>query len=98
MIGQLEEEVKQLENQRADIEREGNEKIRGLERERKDLKGELERKKLILEEKEKELRLNQLKHKEIMRLVNSGHDDGRDKDNKEEKRVVNKRGREAPKF
>jgi hypothetical protein len=41
--------------------------------------------------------LNQLKHKEILRLVNS-HDEPKDKDNKEEKRVVNKRGREAPKM
>jgi hypothetical protein len=49
MIAQLEEEVKQLESQRADIEKEGNEKIRTLERERKELKSELERKKLILE-------------------------------------------------
>jgi hypothetical protein len=30
--------VKQLESQRAEIEKEGNEKIRALERERKDLK------------------------------------------------------------
>ena len=43
------------------------------------------------------MRLNQLKHKEILRLVNSGQDD-KDKDNKEEKRVVNKKGREAPKI
>lgn len=57
----------------------------------------MERKKLILEEKEKELRLNQLKHKEIIRLVNS-HDEPKDRENKEERRVVNKKGREAPKF
>lgn len=38
-----------------------------------------------------------MKHKEILRLVNSGHDE-KDKEGKEEKRVVNKRGREAPKF
>lgn len=58
----------------------------------------MERKKLILEEKEKELRLNQLKHKEILRLVNSGQEENKEKENKEEKRVVNKRGREAPKI
>ena len=52
---------------------------------------------MILEEKEKELRLNQLKHKEIIRLVNT-HDEPKDKDNKEERRVVNRKGREAPKM
>lgn len=45
--------------------------MRALERERKELKNELDRKKLILDEKEKELRLNQMKHKEIVRLINS---------------------------
>ena len=52
---------------------------------------------MILDEKEKELRLNQLKHKEIVRLVNSGQEEPKERDNKEERRVVNKKGREAPK-
>lgn len=42
--------------------------------------------------------MNQLKHKEIVRLVNTGHEEPKEKENKEEKRVINKKGREAPKM
>lgn len=102
----MEKEIKELEEEKAEIEKEGNEKIRVLDREKKELKHELERKRLILEEKEKELRLNQMKHKEILRLINSALSSQRapnesqvEKENKNEgKRKVSKQGREAPKM
>lgn len=46
------------------------------------------------------MRLNQLKHKEIVRLVNTDHEEPKEKEgnNKAEKRVINKKGREAPRM
>jgi|JI6StandDraft_1071083.scaffolds.fasta_scaffold62746_1 hypothetical protein len=42
-----------------------------MEKEKKELKLEVEKKKIILEEKEKDLRLNQIKYRDIVRLINS---------------------------
>jgi hypothetical protein len=33
-----------------------------------------------------------------VRLINTGHEEAKEKENKEEKRVINKKGREAPRM
>ena len=43
----MEEEIKELENERLEIEKEGNERLRNIEKEKKELLDELKRKKLI---------------------------------------------------
>lgn len=50
-INQLEDSIKELEKERQQVEKDGNDKIRQLEKEKRDLKQEVERKKIILEEK-----------------------------------------------
>lgn len=44
----MEEEIKEMERERLEIEKEGNEKLRTIEKEKKELTDELKRKKLIL--------------------------------------------------
>lgn len=47
----MENEIREIEKERQQIERDGNEKIRQLEREKKEIRHELDRKKLIKDEK-----------------------------------------------
>ena len=79
MITSLEEEISILEQERREYEKLWQEKIRAIDIEYEQKKLEEEKKLLILKEKEKEYRLNDLKIKELRKLVrhNLGAESGK---------------------
>jgi hypothetical protein len=67
MISKVEEEINQLEKERKETEKNWNEKISNVELQARRV--EHEKKVLILKDKEKELRLNELRIKELKKLL-----------------------------
>lgn len=69
MIQQLDDQIAELEKERKETERSWNDKIQAIEGELSQKKIEEEKKLLILKEKEKELKLNEIRIKELKKLI-----------------------------
>lgn len=69
MIQQLDQQIAELEKERRETEKTWNDKIQNIEGELSQKKVEEEKKLLILKEKEKELKLNEIRIKELKKLI-----------------------------
>lgn len=69
MIQQLDEQIADLEKERKETEKLWNEKIQTIQGELSQKRVEEEKKLLILKEKEKELKLNEIRIKELKKLI-----------------------------
>ena len=73
MIEQLEAEIEALQREKKDVEKHWQEKIGLIDQELHQKRVEEEKKLLILKEKEKELKLNEIRIKELKKLVRHNH-------------------------
>lgn len=69
MIEELEEEIDSLEKEKKDVEKHWQQKIAMIDQQLYQKRQEEERKLLILKEKQKELKLNEMKIKELKKLI-----------------------------
>ena len=74
------ERIEKLETEKKSIDKKYFESIKELEKEKRNLQQECERKLLLLKEREKELKINQIKVKEISKLIKNQRFSDQNKD------------------
>ena len=75
MIEELDQQIADLEKERKESEKSWNEKISNIENELQGKRVEEEKKLLILKEREKELKLNEIRIKELKKLLSHHNTD-----------------------